>query len=96
MYVSKSGFLVHVCERSHDGNERFTGYRAKNYQWQWHEVDRLALVHQTTWGGHTLLFAWPAPGYVPLADDHRRRFGQPTPVWQRAFRGDGWLIRARA
>ncbi len=65
-----------------------------NLIWIWPEVGRLAFVHRTTWGGRTLLFAWPVPGYVPVADDDRR-FRKPARVRQRAFRRDGWLIRAR-
>jgi hypothetical protein len=74
--VDESGIRVHQCKRTYDGNGHFTGYAARNYQWQWPEVDRLAFVWQSRWQvggygrGYPVVFAWPAPGYVPVAEDH--------------------------
>ena len=99
LYVGESGFLVHVCHRKYDGNGHFAGYAGMNYQWQWSEVGRLAFVYQTQGavgghgdGGYPVLFAWPAPGHVPLRDDNESRPGPDPSV---AVRWDGWPIRAK-
>jgi hypothetical protein len=99
LYVGESGFLVHICHRKYDGNGHFAGYAAMNYQWQWSEVGRLAFVYHTSGavgghvnGGYPVLFAWPAPGHVPVRDDNESQKG-PDPSL--AFRWDGWHIRAK-
>jgi hypothetical protein len=92
--VTESGLLVYRCKRTYDGNGHFTGYAARNYHWQWHEVGCLAFFHQTTWGGRTALFAWPAPGYVTAAD-HGDMFKAPATEPRFPFSRDSWPLRTK-
>jgi hypothetical protein len=97
--VGESGIRVRLCTRTYDGNGHFTGYAARNYQWQWPEVDRLAFVWQLRWQvggygrGYPVLFAWPAPGYVPVADDHNP-FREPAQSYSR-LSWHGWPPRQK-